>query len=92
MQAIQVDPITFPKIEEYLKDAGAMARLKVWYYGMIGVTRGPFFYVTPRILENGDKVPGRLMPWTRLTTDFEGAWVKYEWFDISPKTGAEMWV
>lgn len=92
MQAIQVNPVTFPKIEEYLNDAGAMARLKVWYYGMMGITRGPFFFITPRVLDNGDRIPGRAMPWTRLTTDFEGQWVRDEWFDIAPKTGKEMWV
>lgn len=91
MRAIRVTPATFEKIEKELNDPGKMARLKAWYYEKMGVFAYPLFFITERILENGDRIPPRAMLWTQLSTNFEGQWTKDDWFEIVPKAGMEVY-
>lgn len=91
MKAIHVTPTTFDKIEAELDDVDKFASLMAWYYEKMGVFAYPLFFVTERILANGDRIPPRAMLWTHLSTNFEGHWVKGDWFEIVPRPGMEVY-
>lgn len=93
MKAIVINDDTFSEIGKYLQDEWAMDRLKAWYRFMGGTFSFSLFFVTKMELENGAVIPARAMPWTRLTTDFDGVWGnKGDWFEITPKQGKEMYL
>jgi hypothetical protein len=91
MKAIHVTPATFDKIEKEIDDVDKFADLMAWYYEKMGVFAYPLFFITERILENGDRIPPRAMLWTHLSTNFEGQWTKGDWFEITPKAGMEVY-
>jgi hypothetical protein len=91
MRAIQVTPVNFLMIEKELNDAGKYAKLMQWYYEKMGVFAYPLFFITERILENGDRIPPRAMLWTHMSTNFEGQWAAAGWFEITPRPGAEVY-
>jgi hypothetical protein len=94
MKAIEINSNTFPKIEDEVSSPPFLHNLRRWFDNLTLAPdgRSRHVYITGGDFEDTKTTPGwlRVMSWDNFRHNFDGTYVKDEWFEITPKPGRKI--